>query len=128
MQGQLPVFAYGRGFLVFLFQTKEDRDLIFCSIPYFMGSQGLYLNHLTPNFNPTEEITSVLVWVFLPHLLLIFWDKETLKATGDSLGKFIEATKLKGGYCSCTHIYVKVTLDKGLPKAILSGFTFPICH
>ena len=38
-------YAIGRGYFLFDFASKADRDLIFRSGPYFMGPQGLYLNH-----------------------------------------------------------------------------------
>ena len=34
----------GKGYYVFLFENSEDGDLIFRNGPYFMGTQGLYLN------------------------------------------------------------------------------------
>jgi hypothetical protein len=40
------------GFFAFLFEKKEDRDLIFHSGPYFMGERGMYLNKWTPDFSP----------------------------------------------------------------------------
>jgi hypothetical protein len=45
---------------VFLFEEKSDRDLIFRSGPYFMGARGLYINHLTPHFNPKNDIPSAI--------------------------------------------------------------------
>jgi len=50
IQGQVSLTFCGKGFFVFLFEKKEDRDLIFRSGPYFMGSRGMYLNKWTPYF------------------------------------------------------------------------------
>ena len=43
----------GRVFFVFVFESAEERDLIFRNGPYFMGPLGLYLNKWTPDFDPT---------------------------------------------------------------------------
>ena len=43
IQGNVTLYAVGRGFFVFGFTKKADRDLVFRSGPYFMGSKGLFL-------------------------------------------------------------------------------------
>jgi hypothetical protein len=61
----------GKGFFVFLFEKKVDRDLIFINGPYFMGSRGMYLNKWTLDFILENDIPSVVsVWVHLPFLPL----------------------------------------------------------
>jgi hypothetical protein len=52
IQGQMSSTFCGKGFYVFLFENKVDRDLIFKSGPYFMGSRGMYLNKWMPDFSP----------------------------------------------------------------------------
>jgi len=44
IQGKIAIRFCGRGYYTFLFESKEDRDLIFRNDPYFMDSKGLYLN------------------------------------------------------------------------------------
>ena len=62
-------YAIGRGYFLFDFVSKADRDLIFKSGPYFMGPQGLYLNRWTPDFDPAMDVPkAVPVWVRLPNL------------------------------------------------------------
>ena len=69
LKNSVTCYAIGRGFFVFEFITKEDRDLVFRSDSYFMGSQGLYLNRWTPYFDPTVDVPKeVPVWVRLPNL------------------------------------------------------------
>jgi len=64
-------YFVGKGFFVFVFESAEDRSLIFRNGPYFMGPQGLYLNKWSPDFDPTQEVPSAVpVWVWLPHLPL----------------------------------------------------------
>ena len=83
-----------------------------------MGSQGIYLNKWTPDFDPTQVVPStVLVWVRLPHLLLHCWNSEILETIGNKLGKYIDKEKSKDQY-SCARLCVEVDLETGLPKAI----------
>jgi hypothetical protein len=74
IQGQISSSFCGKGFFVFLFEKKEDRDLIFCSGPYFMGSRGMYLNKWTPEFILKNDIPSTVSGLgktpFSPNALL----------------------------------------------------------
>jgi hypothetical protein len=108
----------GRGFFVFVFDNLEDRNLIFRNEPYFMGPQGLYLNKWSPDFDPMQDVPSVvLVWVRLPHLPLHCWNPKSLESIGNTLGKYIDKADRKEQY-SCARICVEVDLEVGLPEAI----------
>ena len=83
-----------------------------------MGPQGLYLNKWTPDFDPTQDIPSVvLVWVCLPHLPLHCWNSVSLESIENKLGKYIDRAESKDQY-TCARICVEVDLETGLPKAI----------
>lgn len=65
-------YFLGRGFFLFKFTSKDDKDLIFQNGPYFMGPQALYLNRWTSDFNPIVDVpTAVPRWVKLPNLQFI---------------------------------------------------------
>jgi hypothetical protein len=49
-------YVVGREYFIFEFISQEDIDLIFRNGPYFMGTQGLYLNRCTPSFDPASEV------------------------------------------------------------------------
>ena len=88
-----------RGFFIFEFIAKEDRDLIFRSGPYFMGTQGLYLNRWTPDFDPEVDVPKeVPVWVRLPNLPVHCWNIQTLEKVGNALGRYIDKDENKGQY------------------------------
>ena len=71
-------YALGRGYFLFDFSSKLDRDLIFRNGPYFMGPQGLYLTRWTPDFDPALDVPkAVPVWVRLPNLPMHFWGEES---------------------------------------------------
>jgi hypothetical protein len=57
------------------------------------------------------------VWVCLPHLPLHCWNKKSLHAIGNTLGRYIDQAARKDQY-SCAQICVEVDLEVGLPKAI----------
>jgi hypothetical protein len=118
IQGNVTLYAVGRGFFIFSFTRKVDRDLVFRSGPYFMGSKGLFLAPWTLDFNPEAEITAAPVWVRLPHLPLHLWGISSLEDIGNKLGRFLDRAEPKGEQFTCARICVEVNLEKGLPDAI----------
>lgn len=118
IKNKVTSYFLGRGYFLFEFNTKEDKDLIFRNGPYFMGPQGLYLNKWTPDFDPAVDVpTAVPVWVRLPNLPVHCWNWDSLKHIGDALGKFIDRANNNDQY-NCTRICVEVDLEVGLPEAI----------
>lgn len=118
IHGNVSLCAVGRGFFVFSFSSKVDRDLVFRSGPYFMGPRGLFLAPWTLDFNPGAEITAAPVWVRLPHLPLHLWGKSSLEDIGNKLGRFLDSVEPKGDQFTCARVCVEVNLEKGLPEAI----------
>jgi hypothetical protein len=114
----MSVAFCGKGFFAFLFEKKEDRDLIFQSGPYFMGARGMYLNKWTPDFSPENDIPSaVLVWVRLPFLPLHCWNDETLKNIGNSLGKYIDRVEPREGIQACARLLCGSGSGKRSPRS-----------
>jgi hypothetical protein len=118
IKNSVTCYAVGRGYFIFEFISQEDRDLIFRNGPYFMGTQGLYLNRWTPNFDPASEVPKdVPVWVRLPNLPIHCWNSSSLQAIGNGLGHYIDKADPKDQY-SCARICVEVDLEIGLPEAV----------
>jgi hypothetical protein len=118
IKNSVTCYAVGRGYFIFEFISQEDRDLIFRNGPYFMGTQGLYLNRWTPNFDPASEVPKdVPVWVRLPNLPIHCWNSSSLQAIGNGLGHYIDRADPKDQY-SCARICVEVDLEIGLPEAV----------
>ena len=91
LKHSVTCYPVGRGFYIFEFISKEDRDLIFRSGPYFMGSRGLYLNRWSPDFDPTVDgPKEVPVWVRLPNLPVHYWNAQSLERIGNKLGRYID--------------------------------------
>jgi len=122
-QGKIAIHFCGRGYYIFLFEMKEDIDLIFRNGSYFMDSRGLYLNSWTPDFNPEMDVpNAVPVWVRLPHLPLHCWGDDLVKAIGNVVGKYIDRCEPKDNMHACARICVEFDLGKGLPEAIRIKF------
>lgn len=84
-----------------------------------MDSRGLYLNKLTPDFDPELDVPSaVSVWLWLPHLPLHYWGDESVRAIGNTVGKYIDHSEPKENMQACAQICVEVDLGKGLLEAI----------
>lgn len=67
IKSRVTLYFLGKGFFLFEFSEKEDKNLIFRNGPYFMGRQGLYLNKCTPDFNPAVDVpTAVLCGLDCP--------------------------------------------------------------
>ena len=116
IQGEVQQIFCGKGYFAFIFEKKEDRDLIFRNGPYFMGPRGMYLNKWDLSFNPEKDIPkAVPVWVKLPHLPLHCWNDEDFRTIGNTLGKYVDKSEPKAPMFSCARICVEVDLEKGLP-------------
>lgn len=103
---------------MFEFNSKEDKELIFINGPYFVGPQGLYPNHWTPDFDSLVDVPSdVPVWVRLPNLPMHCWKWDPLIQIGNSIGNFIDRC-CKNEQYYCARICLEVDLEVGLPKAI----------
>ena len=89
--------------------------------PYFFFSAGLFLRPWKERFNPeTEDMTVAPVWIRLFSLPGEYWDLETLRDIGNSLGEFIkvaEQTRLQR-YTAFARICVYMDLSRELPEAI----------
>lgn len=119
MKGNSSIYAYGNDFFSFLFELKDDKDVIFRNNPYFFRARGLYLNKWSLDFDPTNDIPNVvLVWVKLPRLDLSCWSDDYLRAIGNGLGKYLDKAKPEGTQFACVKIYVEFDLEKGLPTEI----------
>jgi hypothetical protein len=82
------------GWLAFLFNIEEDVAIIL-KARWFWGSVVLSLKKYVPGFDPRlERISLQTVWVKMRGLSLKLWSVDILKATGDSLGSFLEVDKL----------------------------------
>ena len=116
IQGEVQQIFCGKGYFAFIFEKKEDRDLIFQNGPYFMGPRGMHLNKWDMSFSAEKDIpNAVPMWVKLPHLPLHCCNDEDFRTIGNTLGKYVDKSESKAPMFSYARICVEVDLEKGLP-------------
>lgn len=97
MKGEVRTYACDKGFLICLFQTEVDKDLIFKRGTYIFVSRGLYLNKWTLYFDPNNDVPSTIpIWVKLLRFPITYWNQECLKAIRNLFGKYIVREEPKG--------------------------------
>ena len=70
------------------------------------------------DFDSNQDVPYVVpVWVRLSHLPLHCWNSESLKAIGNTFGKFIDRDERREQY-TCAQICVEMDLEVGIPKVI----------
>ena len=120
-KGHYDLQLGSKGFFTIIFFNQEDHDHILEGGPYFFFSVGLYLRPWKERFNPEiEDMTVAPVWICVFSLPREYWDMETLKDIGNTLGEFIkvaEQTKAQR-YTSFARICVYLDLSKELLEAI----------
>jgi hypothetical protein len=76
----------------------------------------MHLNRWTPDFDPEVDILSTVpIWVCLPHLPFHCWGDDVLKSIGDAIGKYIDKEESKPPMFSSAQICVEVDLEIGIP-------------
>ena len=93
-KGHYDLQLGSKGFFTIIFFNQKDRDRIMEGGPYFFFSTGLYLHPWKERFNPeTKDMTVAPVWILLFSLPGEYWDLDTLKDIGNTLGEFIKVAK-----------------------------------
>jgi hypothetical protein len=104
----------------FYFESKENKYLICRNIPYFFGTQGMYLNWWTPDLNHERDVPSTVhVWVHLSHIPLNYWNEDTMHSIGDTLGCYIDKLEPKDDMFACEESAWRFILKKSSCKQSL---------
>ena len=83
------------GWLVFKFQSEEDRRKVLEGGPYFAYGSNLILKSLPRCFRfEGEDVSSVPIWIKLPGLPLDCWNARALGKIVSKVGKPISTDKL----------------------------------
>ena len=70
-KGNFGIFTVYNCFFAFIFEHKEDRDIVFQNGLYFFGSRGMSLNTWSLDFILDKDIPTIVhVWVKPPLLSL----------------------------------------------------------
>lgn len=80
----------------------------------------MYLKKWTPNFNLENNVPLVvLVWVYIQHIHLHYWNDDALKCIGNYPGHYIDKEGLNENMFSSAIICFGVDLEKGIPEVVL---------
>lgn len=107
------------GFDIFLvrFSLKDDHNLVLEKGPWFIGEHFLSIRPWEPNFRPNiANISSIAVWVKLPHLLIEYYHPKALKEIGRAIGTVLRidthtASEARGRFA---RLCVQVDINKPL--------------
>ena len=87
-KGTLEIFVLGSDFFLLNFSLPMDCEKVLEGGPWLIHQHYITLRQWTPNFKPSEAITTHLkVWVDLLELPMEYYDKEVLLRVGAAIGK-----------------------------------------
>lgn len=119
---QVKLHLHPSGWLVFKFNSKEDRDGVINGGPYFVFNRPLLLKEIPSEFAfGDEEICKVPVWIQLPSLPIDYFTKGALSKIGSWIGTpitsdFLTQTRDHVAYARVL-VEIDVTKDrKDLPE------------
>jgi hypothetical protein len=100
-----------------MFKSFEDHRLIL-SRDWSWGPTELLLHLWDVHFDPRREpVSTMVVWVILLGLLLVFWDKNVLKFIGNKVGDFIRLEK--DWYSNMDQRWAWVEVEVDIKKGLL---------
>jgi len=92
---QCTHWIHRSGWIVFKFQTEEDRMKVLNGGPYFAYGRNLMLKVMPRCFRfGDEEVTKFPVWIQLPDLPLDCWNVRALSKITSRIGKPISTDKM----------------------------------
>ncbi|KAK4351931.1 hypothetical protein RND71_027449 [Anisodus tanguticus] len=105
------------GWIVFKFQTGEDKDNVLTNGPHFVYGTTLLMKDLPECFAfDTQEICTMPLWVRLPSLPLELWNERALSHIFSRVDRSIATDKLTHGneQTSFARALVEVDLSKDI--------------
>ena len=109
------------GWIIFKFESNEDRMCVLNGGPYFIYGRNLMLKSMPKCFRfGGEEIATVPVWVQLPELPLDCWNARALSKIDSRVGKPITTDRLTRSKerLSYARVLVEVDASKDLVTSV----------
>jgi len=89
VKGQVDLKLGSKGFFTTIFSNPSNRDKVFEEGPYFFNFSCLHLCYWTECFALEKDDFMVApIWIRLYSMLQEFWEIETLKGIGNTMGSF----------------------------------------
>ena len=77
----------GKDFFLVQFLLEEDHASVLEKGPWFIGENFLSIRPWEPSFKPsTASVTSIAMWIRLNELLIEYYETQTLKQIGSTIG------------------------------------------
>ena len=114
-------WTHRSGWIVFKFESNEDRMCVLNGGPYFIYGRNLMLKSMPKCFRfEAEDLAYVPVWVQLPALPLDCWNARALSKIASRVGKPITTDKLthSKGRLSYARVLVEVDASKELVTSV----------
>jgi hypothetical protein len=106
-----------RGWFGLVFRNLEDSTFILDRFWEFEGG-SIMLKHWRTRFDPATEYFSFRhVWVLLPGLSLQLWNKKSLEAIGNMLGRFLKVDE--AGFLSMDKRMARVLVELDIHVGLL---------
>ena len=109
------------GFFSFIFNCKEDMNLVLCGGLWSFGKISLTIKKLEPNMALSDTFfLTTPVWARLPSLPLEFWHEDIFKSIASSFGELVALDNVMAARTKLhsARLYVKVADLNHLPKKV----------
>ena len=118
---ECDIHLCAKGFFIVRFTSKEVRDTVISTGPWFWGTTGLFVTPWFPDFDENTMVVSKMpVWVRLHNLPLHLWSQQVLARIGNTIGRYIkmDTQRLEERIYTFARICVEGDLSKGFPYQI----------
>ncbi|CAH9135340.1 unnamed protein product [Cuscuta epithymum] len=117
------VRSHKKGWLIFKFQSEEDRSKVLREGPYTVFGKLLMLKELSENFSfEDEEFLKVPIWVKFHDLPMQLWNDEAMSEVASMVGVPITTDKITKERINNDYARVLIEVDASKPPPL----SFPI--
>lgn len=90
-KGHITLQLGPKGFFTTIFNCLEDKNKVLDGGPYFFNAASLFLKGWVERFNPDMvDVSWAPVWIRLYSLPVEYWEEDSLKEIGNTLGEFVK--------------------------------------
>lgn len=120
---RVKLHLHPSGWLVFKFNSDEDRTRVVNEGPYLIYNRPLLLKEMPREFNFGDElIHKVPIWVQLPNLPVDYWTEEALSKIGSMIGNPLTSDLLTQNREHLAYARILVEIDISKDRSSLPVF------
>lgn len=122
-KARVKLHLHPSGWIIFKFQTEEERSKVVNGGPYHIFGRPLLLKEMPREFNFGDElIHQVPIWVQLPNLPIDYWTSAGLSKIGSLIGKPISSDLLTQTREHLAYARIMVEIDISSDRELLPPF------